>query len=94
MFFYCNEIILWGVILELKFYNYSNHKVAVEQHYFLLQPGEWLIEPQRATAYQTHREDKNSQTCCIDPSLKAVAHLLTSLNEKLTVAAKASIFTW
>lgn len=45
-----------------------------------------------AAASQTDREDKNSQTCCTDPSLKAVVHLLTSTNEKHTTAAEASIF--
>lgn len=41
MLFYCNIIFVKrrrGFGIEL--YSYSNHKVAVEQHYFLLQPGE------------------------------------------------------
>lgn len=51
----------------------------------------WVTHRTRgAAASQTDREDKNSQTCCIDPTRRAVAHLLTLQNEEHTMAADAS----
>lgn len=52
---------------EIHLHNSSNHEVAVEQHYFQPQSGEWLIEPEELQPLRQTEKIKTAKPAVLTP---------------------------